>query len=280
MTGNDTGDDRVQRLRRPDGNTVAYATTSGRTPTVAFLGGFRSDMTGTKAMALEAWAGRTGRAFVRFDYLGHGQSSGRFEDGTIGRWLDDSLAVLDQLTEGKLVLVGSSMGGWLSLLAARARPERLAGLVLIAAAPDFTERMLMKGLSPEDRERLQGEGRLERPSQYSPEPSVFTWKLIEEGRDHLLLDKKLALPCPVRLLHGQSDPDVPWEYSLQIAEHLEAPEVITTLIKGGDHRLSTPADIARLIAAVEELVGGPRDGQGVTSLQEVIRWAMARTPSR
>ena len=135
MTGNDTGDARVQRLQRPDGNTVAYATTSGRMPTVAFLGGFRSDMTGTKAMALENWARRTGRAFVRFDYLGHGQSSGRFEDGTIGRWLDDSLAVLDQLTEGKLVLVGSSMGGWLSLLAARARPERLAGLVLIAAAP-------------------------------------------------------------------------------------------------------------------------------------------------
>jgi pimeloyl-ACP methyl ester carboxylesterase len=245
--------DRVQRLLRPDGNTVAYATTAGRAPTVAFLGGFRSDMSGTKAIALEAWAQRTGRAYLRFDYLGHGQSSGRFEDGTIGRWLDDSLAVLDQLATGKLVLVGSSMGGWLSLLAARARPERLAGLVLIAAAPDFTERMLLKGLSPEERTRLQREGRLERPSQYSPEPSVFTWKLIEEGRQHLLLDKKLSLPSPERLLHGQSDPDVPWEYSLQIANHLEAPEVITTLIKGGDHRLSTPADIARLIATVEEL---------------------------
>src|SRR5215213_2294198 len=242
MTGSDTGDDRVQRLQRPDGNTVAYATTSGRTPTVAFLGGFRSDMAGTKAMALGEWARRTGRAFVRFDYLGHGQSSGRFEDGTIGRWLDDSLAVLDLLTEGRLVL-----------LAARARPERLAGLVLIAAAPDFTERMLLKGLSPEDRAKLQRDGRLERPSQYSPEPSVFTWKLIEEGRNHLLLDKPLALPCPVRLLHGQSDPDVPWEYSLQIARHLEAPEVITTFIKGGDHRLSTPSDIARLIATIEEL---------------------------
>ena len=249
-----TDGDRVQRLLRPDGNTVAYATTAGRAPTVAFLGGFRSDMTGTKAVAIEAWARSKGQAFVRFDYLGHGQSSGRFEDGTIGRWLDDSLAVLDQLTTGKLVLVGSSMGGWLSLLAARARPERLAGLVLIAAAPDFTERMLLKGMSPEERIRLQREGRLERPSQYSPEPSVFTWKLIEEGRQHQLLDKKLSLPCPVRLLHGQSDPDVPWEYSLQIAAHLEAPEVITTLVKGGDHRLSTPADIARLIATVEELL--------------------------
>ncbi len=244
---------RVERLQRPDGNTIAYAKTDGTAPTVVFLGGFRSDMTGTKAVALEAWAREAGRAFLRFDYLGHGQSSGRFEDGTIGRWLDDSLTAIDQLTTGRLVLVGSSMGGWLSLLVARARPERLAGLVLIAAAPDFTERMLLKGLSPEDRAALERDGRLERPSQYSPEPSVFTWKLIEEGRNHLLLDKKLVLPCPVRLLHGQSDPDVPWDYSLQIAAHLEAPDVITTLIKGGDHRLSTPADIARLIAAVEEL---------------------------
>ncbi len=248
-----TDDGRVQRLQRPDGNTVAYAKTEGRAPTIAFLGGFRSDMTGTKAMALEAWARKTGRAYLRFDYLGHGQSSGRFEDGTIGRWLDDSLAAVEALTSGKLVLVGSSMGGWLSLLVARARPERLAGLVLIAAAPDFTERMLLKGLSAEDRVILERDGRLERPSQYSPAPSVFTWKLIEEGRNHLLFDKQLALPCPVHLLHGQSDPDVAWEYSLQIARHLEAPEVIATFIKGGDHRLSTPADIARLIATVEEL---------------------------
>jgi pimeloyl-ACP methyl ester carboxylesterase len=248
-----TDDGRVQRLPRPDGNTIAYAATEGRAPTVVFLGGFRSDMTGTKALALEGWAKRRGHAYLRFDYLGHGQSSGRFEDGTIGRWLDDSLAAVDRLTSGKLVLVGSSMGGWLSLLVARARPERLAGLVLIAAAPDFTERMLLKSLSAEDRARLQRDGRLERPSQYSPEPSIFTWKLIDEGRNHLLLDKKLTLTCPVRLLHGQSDPDVPWEHSLQIAAHIEAPAVITTLVKGGDHRLSAPADIARLIATVEEL---------------------------
>src|SRR5690242_2784795 len=248
-----TGKGSVQHLPRPDGNRVAYARTEGRAPTLVFLGGFRSDMTGTKAMALEAWAQKRGQGYLRFDYLGHGQSSGRFEDGTIGRWLDDSLTAIDQLTMGKLVLVGSSMGGWLSLLVARARPERLAALVLIAAAPDFTERMLLKGLSPEDRVALERDGRLERPSQYSPEPSVFTWKLIEEGRNHLLLDKPLKLPCPVRLLHGQSDPDVPWEYSLQIAQHLEAPDVVTTFVKGGDHRLSMPADIARLIATVEEL---------------------------
>jgi len=244
---------RAQRLERPDGNFVAYVRRDGRAPAVVFLGGFRSDMTGTKAIALDAWARRNGRAFLRFDYLGHGQSSGRFEDGTIGRWLDDSLAAIDALTEGKLVLAGSSMGGWLSLLVARARPERMAGLVLIAAAPDFTERMLLGRLSPEDRVALERDGRLERPSQYSPEPSVFTWRLIEEGRNHLVLDGQLALPCPVRLLHGQSDPDVPWELSLQIAAHLDAPEVITTFVKGGDHRLSTPADIARLIATVEEV---------------------------
>src|SRR5258707_1072922 len=167
-----TDDGRAQRLQRPDGNTVAYAKTDGRAPTVVFLGGFRSDMTGTKAVALEAWAHKSGRAYLRFDYLGHGQSTGRFEDGTIGRWLDDSLAAVDALTTGKLVLVGSSMGGWLSLLVARARPERLAGLVLIAAAPDFTERMLLEGLSPEDRATLQREGGRERRSQYSSDPSV------------------------------------------------------------------------------------------------------------
>src|SRR5258706_7288522 len=193
---------RVQRLQRPDGNTVAYAKSDGRAPTVVFLGGFRSDMTGTKAMALEAWARKTGRAYLRFDYLGHGQSSGRFEDGTIGRWLDDSLAAVEALTSGKLVLVGSSMGGWLSLLVARARPERLAGLVLIAAAPDFTERMLLEGLSSDERTRLQRECRLERPCQYSPRPSVFTWKLIEDGQNPLLLCTHHSLTFPVPTLHA------------------------------------------------------------------------------
>jgi pimeloyl-ACP methyl ester carboxylesterase len=245
---------RVERLQRPDGNALAYVRSDGREPGVAFLGGFRSDMTGTKAVALDAWARSTGRAFLRFDYLGHGQSSGRFEDGTIGRWLDDSLAVIDALTIGRLVLVGSSMGGWLSLLAARVRPERIAGLVLIAAAPDFVVRMY-EALSPDDRATLQRDGKLVRPSQYSSDPSVFTRKLLEEGRNHLVLDRNLVLPCPVRLLHGQDDPDVPWEHSLRIAAHLEAPSVVTTLIKGGDHRLSTADDIARLIGAVNELTG-------------------------
>jgi len=244
--------DRVERLDRGDGNFVAYVRSDGKSPEVAFLGGFRSDMTGTKAIALDAWARKERRAFLRFDYLGHGQSSGKFEDGTIGRWLEDSLAAIDRLTTGKLVLVGSSMGGWLSLLVARARPERVAGLVLIAAAPDFVVRMY-EALPPADQAALKRDGKLVRPSQYSPEPSVFTWRLIEEGRNHLVLDKKLVLPCPVRLLHGQSDPDVPWQHSLRIAEHIEAPSVVTTFIKGGDHRLSTADDIERLIAAVSEL---------------------------
>ena len=236
---------------------IAYLREPGRRADragVLWLCGFKSEMTSTKASALAAWARRRGIGCLRFDYSGHGRSEGAFEEGTIGRWREEAQAVFCRLSRGPQVLVGSSMGGWLSLLAARARPERLAGLMLIAAAPDFTERMLLKGLSAEDRATLQRDGRLERPSQYSPEPSVFTWKLIEEGRKHLVLDKKLALPCPVHLLHGQSDPDVPWEYSLQIAAHLEAPEVITTFVKGGDHRLSTPADIARLITTVEELV--------------------------
>src|SRR5262245_26701221 len=157
-------DGRVQRLARPDGNTIAYAVTQGRAPSVVFLGGFRSDMTGTKALALEAWARKAGHAYLRFDYLGHGQSSGRFEDGTIGRWLDDSLWAIDRLTSGKLVLVGSSMGGWLSLLAARARPERLAGLVLIAPAADMTQRLMWPGFSDEIRREIETTGRYERPS--------------------------------------------------------------------------------------------------------------------
>lgn len=240
-------------LARPDGARLAYDRVSGTAPTVVFFGGFRSDMTGTKAMALDGWARRAGRGFVRFDYFAHGSSSGDFRDGTIGRWLDDSLAVLDRLCEGKLVLVGSSMGGWLSLLAARARPERVAGWVGIAAAPDFTEDLMLKDMSAADRLALARDGLLERPSQYSDKPYVFTRLLVEEGRQHLVLRAPLRLDCPVRLLHGQADPDVPWRLSLRLAEHIESPDVQVLLSKHGDHRLSTPADIARLLAAVEEL---------------------------
>jgi pimeloyl-ACP methyl ester carboxylesterase len=243
------------RLPRPDGTHIAYHLLAGRSPTVVFCGGFRSDMTGTKAIALDDWAHRRGQGFLRFDYFAHGQSPGAFRDGTIGRWRDDTLAVIDELTEGKLVLIGSSMGGWLSLLAARARPERIAGWLGIAPAPDFTEDLMLQALSAEQRARLERDGILERPSRYSSEPDVLTWRLIEEGRNHLVLRSQLVLHCPVRLLHGQKDPDVPWEVSLKLAQHIQAPDVATTLVKDGDHRLSTPADIARLLGIVEGLCG-------------------------
>lgn len=243
------------RLARPDGSFVAYNVVSGRAPTVVFCGGFRSDMTGTKAMALDGWARRRGQGFVRFDYFAHGQSPGDFRDGTIGRWADDTLAVVDAVTQGPLVLIGSSMGGWLSLLAARARPQRLAGWLGIAPAPDFTEDLMLQRLAPEQRATLEREGVLERPSRYADQPDILTWRLIEEGRQHLVMRTPLRLDCKVRLLHGQKDPDVPWEMSLRLAAHIDSPDVVTTLVKDGDHRLSAPGDIARLVAMVEELCG-------------------------
>ncbi|MBX3499330.1 MAG: alpha/beta hydrolase [Alphaproteobacteria bacterium] len=208
-------------------------------------------MTGTKATSLDAWARRTGQSYVRFDYSGHGQSGGEFTDGTIGVWLEDSLAVIERAARGKLVLVGSSMGGWLSLLAARRLGARVAGWIGIAAAPDFTEKLLLANLSPADRAELERDGRLVRPSQYSPEPTILTRTLIEEGRNHLVLTSPLRLDCPVHLFHGMKDPDVPWQLSQRLLEHIEAPDIAFTLTKDGDHRLSTPSDIDRLLAAVE-----------------------------
>lgn len=245
--------ERPRTLTRPDGATIAYHHVAGRAPTVVFFGGFRSDMTGTKAMALDAWARRVGQGFVRFDYFAHGQSSGDFRDGTIGRWLDDSLTVIDTLTDGKLVLIGSSMGGWLSLLAARQRAARVAGWIGIAAAPDFTEDLMLANLSPQAREKLQQDGELRRPSRYSDEPDVLTWRLIEEGRKHLVLRAPLRIDGPVHLFHGLKDPDVPWSLSQRLLQHIDSPDVAATFTKDGDHRLSTPADIARLLAAVEAM---------------------------
>ncbi len=222
-------------------------------PTVIFFGGFRSDMTGTKATSLDAWARRVGQSYLRFDYSGHGQSGGAFTDGTIGLWLDDALAVIEAATRGKLVLIGSSMGGWLSLLAAKRLGARVAGWIGIAAAPDFTERLLLAKLSPEDRAELERDGRLVRPSQYSPELTILTRKLIEEGRNHLVLTTPLRLDCPVHLLHGMKDPDVPWELSQRLLNHIEAPDIAFTLTRDGDHRLSSPPDIDRLLAVVEAM---------------------------
>ncbi|MCH8181838.1 MAG: alpha/beta hydrolase [Proteobacteria bacterium] len=242
-------------LNRTGGATIAFHTTQGRSPGVVFLGGFRSDMTGTKAMALEAACKDAGRAFTRFDYFGHGASSGDFTDGTIGRWREDAIAVLDELTEGPQVLVGSSMGGWIMLLAALARPGRVHALVGIAAAPDFTEDLMWDGLDERMKAALQEDGIYHVPSEYGEEAYPITWRLIEEGRDHLLLRAPIALRCPVRLIHGLEDPDVPWDQSLRLARALEGPDVTVTLVKDAVHRLAEPRDIARLIATVEEVCG-------------------------
>ena len=216
-----------------------------------------SDMTGTKAAALERFCRARGQAYVRFDYQGHGRSSGRFTDGTIGLWTEDSLAVIDRLTEGPQVLVGSSMGGWIMLLAALARPGRVAGLLGVAAAPDFVVRMWDE-FAPEIRATLELTGVYQAPPQYGPEPYPITMRLIEDGRTRLLLDRPVPLACPVRLLHGLEDPDVPWQTSLALAERLSGADVEVRLIKGGGHRLSTPADILRLERALEELLSGAR----------------------
>jgi pimeloyl-ACP methyl ester carboxylesterase len=237
-------------LTRPDGTVIAYHHTPGRTPGVVFCGGFMSDMTGTKALALEEHCRRVGRAYTRFDYRGHGQSGGRFVDGTIGLWADDALAVLDQVTDGPQVVVGSSMGGWIMLLLARARPARIAGLVGIAPAPDFVERM-WDGFSEEIRDTMRRDGVYLRPSEYSDEPYAITMQLIEDGRRNLVLDRPLKLACPVRILHGMQDPDVPWRGSLDLVEKLDCADVTVTFVKNGDHRLSEPGDIARLIDTVE-----------------------------
>ena len=240
-------------LNRPDGETIAYHATPGKSPGVMFCGGFMSDMSGIKAAALEASCRAAGRAYVRFDYLGHGLSSGAFVDGTVGRWADDATVVLDAVATGRQILVGSSMGGWIMLLVALARPERVAGLVGVAAAPDFADRM-WDGFSDQVKQKLSTEGVHHQPSAYSEEPYAITMQLIEDGRRHTVLDKApLAIGCPVRLLHGMRDPDVPWRLALTVAEALAGDDVTVTLVKGGDHRLSEPADIAQLTALVEDL---------------------------
>jgi pimeloyl-ACP methyl ester carboxylesterase len=240
------------RLDRGDGVALAWRRRGGRRPGVVFLGGFNSDMTGTKAEDLSAFCAARGQAFLRFDYSGHGASGGRFVEGTIGRWAEDAALVLDALTEGPQVLVGSSMGGWIALLLALRRPERVAGLVGIAAAPDFTARMA-DSLPPEARAALAADGVWHRPSAYG-DPYPITRALLEEGRNHLLLHAPVPLSVPVRLLHGQRDPDVPWELSLRIAEAITGPDVQVTLVKDGDHRLSRPQDLALLRRVVAPLL--------------------------
>ncbi|WP_299440898.1 alpha/beta hydrolase [uncultured Rhodospira sp.] len=251
MTQTTTEPDAPRRLTRPDGATIAYHATAGKGPGVVFIHGFMSDMTGSKAVHLEAWARRTGRAFVRFDQRGHGQSDERFEDGTIGAWADDLIQVLDHVTEGPQVLVGSSMGGWLMLLAALARPQRVAALVGIAAAPDFTEELMWSLFDDAARATLERDGVLYAPTEYGDDPYPITKRLIDEGRDHLLLGGPIPIRCPVRLIQGMKDESVPWQTAQRLLERLDSDDVDLTLIKSGEHRLSEPHDLARLEAVVE-----------------------------
>jgi hypothetical protein len=245
------------RLDRGDGVALAWRRRAGSGPGVVFLGGFNSDMTGSKAESLSAFCGETGRAFLRFDYSGHGASGGRFVDGTIGRWTADAEAALTGLTAGPQILVGSSMGGWIALLLALRAPARVAGLIGIAAAPDFTAR-IAAALTAEARAALARDGVWHRPSAYG-DPYPITRALLAEGEVHRLLHAPIPLSVPVRLLHGQADPDVPWELSVQTAAALAGGDVQVTLVKDGDHRLSRPQDLALLRGVLAALLA--QDGR-------------------
>jgi pimeloyl-ACP methyl ester carboxylesterase len=240
---------------------LAWRRISGQGPTVVWLGGFASDMGGTKAQALAAWAKGAGRDFLQFDYFGHGQSGGDFRQGTITHWRQDALAVLDALTSGPLVLVGSSMGGWIACLAALSRRERVAAMVLVAPAADFTEKLIRPGLSKVARQAIADDGEWRRPSAYG-EAYPITQGLLEDGERWSILDAEIPITCPVRILHGAADPDVPWRHGLDLALALEGPDVTFTLVRDGDHRLSRDQDLARLIALVDDA------------------WKMASSPSR
>ncbi len=246
----EVGDD-----RRP----IAVLRRAGAAPGVLWLGGFRSDMQGGKARAVDAWAARQGLAATRFDYSGHGRSGGRFVDGTISAWLEDATAVYERATAGDQVLVGSSMGAWIALLLARARraagDRRIKGLVLVAPAPDFTERLMWANFPKKVRAAILERGYHELPSAYAEEPTVVTRRLIEDGRLHLLLDAPIEPGCPVHILQGVKDPDVPWRHAIDLVTALARDDVVLTLIKDGDHRLSRPEDIERLIAAIADMTG-------------------------
>ena len=239
-------------LARPDGERVAWRRVVGESPTVVWLGGFRSDMAGTKAEAIAQWAAERGRTYVRFDYFGHGESSGDFAQGTITRWREDALAVIDDLTEGPLILVGSSMGGWISCLAAAVRAARIKAMVLIAPAPDFTEKLMAPEIDATGREALARDGVWMRPSDYG-DPYPITATLLEDGARWSILPGPVPIQAPVRILQGGADPDVPWRHALELAQALNSDDVVFSLIKDGDHRLSRPQDLARLLATLEEV---------------------------
>ena len=245
----------MEFLNTAQGRSIAYEQLPGVglgvLPGVVFAGGFRSDMTGTKAQYLREWAQARGRAFTRFDYSGHGASGGRFEEGAIGDWLQDALAVL-ALTTGPQILVGSSMGGWIALLIARAMPDRVAGLVTVAAAPDFTEDSIWAGLDVATKARLLTDGMIYLPSDYG-DPFAITLRLIDEGRGQLVLRSPLSLPMPVRMLQGTADMDVDQQVALRLLDHATGPDIRLTLVKGADHRFSTPDCLALLGSTLDEI---------------------------
>jgi pimeloyl-ACP methyl ester carboxylesterase len=240
---------------------IAIRARTGTSPGLFWLGGFKSDMKGTKAAALDEHAQKTNRTCIRFDYSGHGESSEKFEDGTITKWLEDALAVFTNRAKGPQIVVGSSMGGWMALLLARAlaadlslAPDaKLGGLVLIAPAPDFTEELMWKNFSEEVRSEIETKGQWERPSVYGDDPYPITRALIEDGRKHLIMGKPIQVNCPVRILQGVLDPDVPWQHAMKLVSCLAQDDVTMTLVKDGDHRLSRPEDIERLLKTVDEL---------------------------
>ena len=245
-------------LTTDTGRRIAYDRLEGQGPGIVFLGGFRSDMQGSKAVHLRDWAAAQGRAFLRFDYSGHGASDGAFEEGCFGDWAADARAAIEALTQGPQVLVGSSMGGWISLLMARTIPDRVAGLVTIAAAPDFTERGFWAGFSPSQREALMRDGRVALPSEYG-EPLVLTRRLIEDGRDQLVLNQPLSLPFPARMLQGTADADVPVSWAMDLLDHASGEDLRLTLVKGADHRFSSPDCLNLIVATIEEVVQNVRE---------------------
>ncbi len=243
-------------LNTGQGRSIAYHQTEGGGPGVVFLGGFVSDMEGTKAVHLEDWAKAKGRDFIRFDYSGHGQSSEDFRDGSIEDWAEDAEAVITSLTDVPQILVGSSMGGWISLLMAKRIPERIAGIVGIAAAPDFTEDSMWTWMDEAQRQELNEKGFVELPSDYSEDPYVITKKLIENGRTQLVLREPLDLPFPVRLLHGTADKDVEMSVPLRIIEHCTGPDIRLTFVRDVDHRFSGPRELKMIASAIEDICAG------------------------
>lgn len=254
--------DKISNLKRQDGHTLAYAQLKGRDdskPGVIFLSGFKSDMQGSKALFLETLCRRERLSYLRFDYFGHGQSSGAFTDGCISRWLGDTLHVIDELTTGPQIIIGSSMGGWLMLLAALKRPQRLYALLGIASAPDFTENLIWNALKPEEQKTILDHGVFHLPTEYCNDPAAessypITRLLIEDGRNHMLLGDPISITCPVRLIHGMNDADVPPEVSLKILERIASKDATATFLKSGDHRMSSPDALALLEKTFMELI--------------------------